>query len=92
MLISPAGEELAREQRQQGLREGLAEGREEGLLTAARRDLLFVVNARFPGLIDPETLQRTGLATVQALFEALILAPDRSAAASAAATLLGRTG
>ncbi|MEZ5402507.1 MAG: hypothetical protein R2729_22720 [Bryobacteraceae bacterium] len=89
MLLSPAGEELAREKIQEGMRKGKLEGPGEGLLAAARRDLLFVVNARFPGIVSPDTVQSAGFATVQALFEALILASDRASARSAVASVLG---
>ncbi|MEZ5403869.1 MAG: hypothetical protein R2729_29585 [Bryobacteraceae bacterium] len=82
MLISPHGEKIARENRTEGL--------QEGQLVSARRDLGFVVNARFPGLLDDGTIGGADLETVRALFEAPILAPDRAAAETASAAILRR--
>jgi hypothetical protein len=82
MLLSPAGEELAKEKQQ--------EGRQEGRIDMARGDLLYLAEKRFPGLVDPNRIAvLTDLATIRALFDALILAPNRAAAEEAAGNLLG---
>ncbi|MEZ5354997.1 MAG: hypothetical protein R2762_20360 [Bryobacteraceae bacterium] len=94
MLISPAGEELAKEKlvegEERGMAAGRAKGREEGQLVAARRDLCDVVDNCFPGIVPPERIdQLDDYGQVRALFIALLRAKDRASAEAAVRDILG---
>lgn len=85
MLISPIGEEIVRETKEVAREEG----RREGSLESAKKNVIIVAETRFPGLLTPEAIEPvTDEAVLRQFLREIAVAQTREAAAEAIQPLL----